>query len=151
MKIWYLPILLLIVGLIYSYWFGYTPALIGLVYLLASAISYYLYSKDKQAAKNGIQRVPENTLHFSALLGGWPGSIVGQQKLRHKTKKMSFRVVFYITLSINVSLLSWLHTPYGSDKLHSYTYNLEYWMVNQFGSNKAITVLLRLTKFHDLH
>lgn len=150
MNFWYLPIALLIVGLVYSYWFGHTPALIGFVYLLASAISYYLYSKDKRAAKNGIRRVPENTLHFWAILGGWPGSIIGQQKLRHKTKKMSFRIVFYITIAINVGLISWLHTPHGSAKLHSYIYNMEYWVANRWGGNITVTALLKLTKFHHV-
>jgi uncharacterized membrane protein YsdA (DUF1294 family) len=150
MKIWYFPIALLLVGLTCSYWFGYTPALIGLIYLLASVISYYLYAKDKRAAKNGMWRVSENTLHFSALLGGWPGSIVGQQKLRHKTKKVSFRIVFFITLLVNVSLLCWLHTPYGAEKLHTYIYKMEYWVANQFGSNMAVTALLKSTKFHHV-
>jgi uncharacterized membrane protein YsdA (DUF1294 family) len=150
MKIGYLLIALLLAGLIYSYWFGYTPALIGLVYFLASIISYYLYAKDKKAAKNGMWRVPENTLHLSALLGGWPGSILGQQKLRHKTKKVSFRIVFFITLLTNLCLLFWLHTPDGSHKLYVYLYKVEYWVTNQFGSHVDVHILLKLIKFNYL-
>lgn len=148
MKIWYFPILLLLVGLTYSYWFGYTPPLLGVVYFLASVISYYLYSKDKKAAKSGAWRVQENTLHLSSLLGGWPGSILGQGILRHKTKKANFRLVFFIMLLFNVSFPSFLHTPYGSQKLHAYVYKFEYWVVNQFGANLGVTLLLKLTKFH---
>ncbi|MEP1448454.1 MAG: DUF1294 domain-containing protein [Paraglaciecola sp.] len=147
MNIRYVPVLLLVIGLAYSYWFGYTPAIVGLVYLLASIVSFLLYFKDKRAAQKGMWRVPENTLHFSDLLGGWPGAIIGQQKLRHKTKKTSFRVGFFITVSLNIALLVWLHTPYGSDKLHSQIYKLEYWVFSEFGSNFAVTILLQLTKF----
>ena len=147
MKIWYFPILLLLVALTYSYWAGYTPALLGVAYFIVSLVSYLLYAKDKKAARAGAWRVSENTLHLSALVGGWPGSIVGQQRLRHKTQKVSFRIVFYIMLLLNVGLLSFLHTPYGSHKLHTYIYNMENWTVSQFDSNLGVTVLLKLTKF----
>jgi len=149
-NIWYFPILFLLAGLSYSYWFEYTPALLGLIYLLASVSSYYLYAKDKRAARKGMWRVPENTLHLSALVGGWPGSIIGQQKLRHKTKKNSFRVFFFITLLVNLGLLCWRHTSYGAEKFHAYIYQMECWVVTQFGSNDAVTALLELTKFHHV-
>jgi len=144
---WYSSIIFLAAGLAYSYWLGFTPPLLGVVYLFASLISYYLYSKDKKAARNGEWRVPENTLHLSALLGGWPGSIIGQFKLGHKTKKVSFRMVFWTTILINVSLLSWLHTPKGAQIFHNYVYDVNYWVVSQFG-NDIGAILLELTKFN---
>lgn len=146
MKLWSLPIVLLVAALAFSYWLGYTLALLALLYLIASVISYYLYAKDKKAAQNGNWRVPEKTLQLSALLGGWPGSIIGQQKLRHKTQKVSFRVVFFLMLGLNVGSLAWLHSPLGSQKLHSTIYNVEYWLVNQFGSNVGVTIFLQLTQ-----
>ena len=144
MKFWYLPIVLLVVGLLYSYWFGHTPAILGLVYFLSSIVSYYLYAKDKRAAKSGAWRVSENTLHLSALLSGWPGSILAQQKLRHKTKKVNFRIVFVITVLLNVGFIIYLHTHNGSHSLNSYTYRLEYWVVSHFGNNAGINVFLKL-------
>ena len=147
MKLWSLPIVLLAAGLAYSYWLGYTPALVAVLYLIASLIAYYLYAKDKKAAQNGTWRVPEKTLQFSALLGGWPGAIIAQQKLRHKTQKTSFRLVFFLMLGLNLGSLAWLHSPSGSQKLHSTIYNVEYWLVNQFGSNSGITIFLQLTQF----
>ncbi|MDO6593019.1 DUF1294 domain-containing protein [Neptuniibacter sp. 1_MG-2023] len=149
MKTFYCSTLLLFIGLVYSYWFGYTPVLLGLIYLLASLVAYYLYAKDKKAAINGMWRVPENTLHLSALFGGWPGAMVAQQRLRHKTKKMSFRLMFYITFLINIGFVFWLHTPDGSTQLHIYLYRFEYFLVDQFGSNEVVTMLLVLTKFHS--
>ena len=148
MKFWHFLVLLLVVGLFCSYWFGYTPAIIGLVYFLTSIVSYWLYAKDKKAAKRGDWRISEKTLHFSSLLGGWPGSILAQQNLRHKTKKVSFRIVFLITVLLNIGLIVYLHTPDGSRKLYSYTYQLEYWVVNHFGSNVGVNVFLKLTEFH---
>jgi uncharacterized membrane protein YsdA (DUF1294 family) len=143
-----MPILMLVLGLAYSYWYGYTPPLIGLVYLIASIVSYCLYAKDKKAAQIGMWRVPEKRLHLATLLFGWPGSIIAQQKLRHKTQKLRFRIVFFIMLTLNVGLLSWLHSPVGSQKLHNTIYSVEYWVVNQFGSNAGITLFLKLTRFH---
>jgi len=141
MKTFYCSTLLLFIGLVYSYWLGYTPALLGLIYLLASLVAYYLYAKDKKAAKN--------TLHLSAFFGGWPGAMVAQHRLRHKTKKMSFRLMFYITFLINIGFVFWLHTPDGSTQLHIYLYRFEYFLVDQFGSNEVVTMLLVLTKFHS--
>jgi len=148
MKMWYIPIVLLVAGLAYSYWFGYTPPLIALVYFIASVISYGLYAKDKMAATNGRWRVPENTLHISALMCGWPGAIIGQQRLRHKTKKVSFRVVFVITLFINISLLGWLHTLEGSQKIQRSINKMEAWAANQLGGHNSVTVLFNLMRFH---
>ena len=146
MKIHYYPIALLIVGLLYSYWHGYTPALIGLIYFMASLAAFALYAKDKNAAKNGTWRVPEKTLHISALLGGWPGAIIGQQRLRHKTQKTNFRVVFIITFLLNIGLLGWLHTPGASLNLRYYGDVAGNWAVKQFGENNGTSVLQVLIK-----
>lgn len=65
-------------------------------YLIASVVSYYFYWDDKRRAKNNEWRIPEANLQFWALLGGWPGAFIAQQQFRHKTKKLSFRMVFWI-------------------------------------------------------
>lgn len=88
-------------------------------YLVISLLTFALYAFDKSAAKNGSWRTQESTLHFFALAGGWPGAMIAQQTLRHKSKKQSFRVVFWITVILNMSLLIWLHTPDGADVLSS--------------------------------
>ncbi len=150
MRIFYFPIVLLVLVLLYSYWSGYIPVFIGLVYGIASIVSFALYAKDKKAAKIGAWRVQENTLHLSALLGGWPGAIIGQQQLRHKTQKVSFRIVFAITVLLNIGLLGWLHTPNIAPKLRYYIYKTESWAVKQFGINTGTRILLELTKFHRL-
>ncbi|WP_082378909.1 DUF1294 domain-containing protein [Marinagarivorans algicola] len=81
------------------------------VYALLSLMAYVLYWKDKRAAINNQWRIPENTLHMCAVLGGWPGAMLAQQSFRHKTQKIRFRIVFWFTVVINLMLLVTLATP----------------------------------------
>jgi len=77
-------------------------------YSSLSLFTFIIYRADKSAAKNGNWRTSENTLHFLALTGGWPGALIAQQKLRHKTKKQPFRLILWITIIVNISTLAWL-------------------------------------------
>ncbi len=74
--------------------------LIGYAILVAvmSLVTFVVYWWDKRAAQRGGRRVSERRLHLLSLLGGWPGAIAGQQLLRHKTQKLSFRIVFWCVL-----------------------------------------------------
>jgi uncharacterized membrane protein YsdA (DUF1294 family) len=66
--------------------------------LLMSMLTLVFYAWDKrQAGKRG-WRVPEKRLHILSLLGGWPGALIGQRWLRHKSIKTKFRVVFWLTV-----------------------------------------------------
>lgn len=96
---------------------GLIPFAVLWVYLGMSVLSLGLYALDKSAAKKGGQRTPENTLHIFSLFGGWPGALYAQQFLRHKSRKTSFRVVFWLTLVVNVAALIYLLSPYGSPYL----------------------------------
>lgn len=86
--------------------------LIGL-YTSMSIIAILMYAKDKNAAERGIWRTPESTLHVIALVGGWPGAGIAQSFLRHKSKKLSFRVTYWITVIANCCVLYWLVTEEG--------------------------------------
>jgi uncharacterized membrane protein YsdA (DUF1294 family)/cold shock CspA family protein len=80
-------------------------------YLLLSVISYWMYGLDKNAASRGARRVPEDTLLMLGAFGGWPGAIVAQQRLRHKSVKGTFRASFWGSVFANVAgllVLSWL-------------------------------------------
>jgi|TARA_A100001391_G_C4896282_1_gene232357 uncharacterized membrane protein YsdA (DUF1294 family) len=98
---------------------GKLPLAIPLVYLVMSVITFIAYAIDKSAAENGRWRTQENTLHLLALVGGWPGAILGQMLLRHKSKKKAFRQVFWLTIILNIAGLVWLHTSSGSAFLQS--------------------------------
>lgn len=77
----------------------------------ASAGCFMVYAFDKSAAVAGRRRVPESTLIFLGLAGGWPGAIVAQQILRHKSSKASFRSAFWGSVGINVMAFVALISP----------------------------------------
>ena len=87
---------------------GQLPLFILGLYLVASAVSFLLYKRDKSAAEKGRWRTKENTLHVFSLIGGWPGAFLAQKLLRHKSRKESFRNLFWATVVINCVALSWV-------------------------------------------
>lgn len=87
---------------------NYIPINLVFVYLSASIVTYIAYAFDKSKAQRGAWRTPESTLHFFALIGGWPGAAIAQQTLRHKSKKRNFRIVFWLTVIVNCGVLAWL-------------------------------------------
>ena len=97
---------------------GKVPLLIIGLYLMISLLTFLLYAKDNSAAKKGKWRTQESTLHLFALFGGWPGALVAQQKLRHKSKKQPFRFIFWLTVLLNCAGFGWLCTPTGAAKLN---------------------------------
>lgn len=76
---------------------------LGIV-LVMSLACFVAYGWDKRSAANGSHRVPEQTLHILALLGGWPGALLGQRNFRHKTKKLSFLIVFWCVVVLHVAM-----------------------------------------------
>lgn len=78
------------------------PGWMGIGYLAASIICFLAYAADKSAAASGGWRIAESQLLMLGLVGGWPGSIVAQQVLRHKSTKASFRSAFWVTVVLNV-------------------------------------------------
>jgi uncharacterized membrane protein YsdA (DUF1294 family)/cold shock CspA family protein len=82
-------------------------------YCLASVVTFLVYAMDKSAAVNGGRRTPEGTLHALALAGGWPGALVAQQLLRHKSSKAEFRQVFWVTVLLNTGGLVLFVSPFG--------------------------------------
>ena len=90
------------------------PVEVLFLYLAASIITFIIYAKDKSAARQGRWRTKESTLHLLALIGGWPGALVAQQTLRHKSQKTEFRVVFWVTVVLNCGVYGWLFTSDGA-------------------------------------
>jgi uncharacterized membrane protein YsdA (DUF1294 family) len=77
-------------------------------YIAGSAITFFVYAWDKSAARNDRWRTQESTLHLLSLLGGWPGALVAQRVLRHKSSKRPFLIVFWGTVALNGAALIWV-------------------------------------------
>jgi uncharacterized membrane protein YsdA (DUF1294 family) len=84
------------------------PPLVGAVYLALSLICFCSYALDKSAARRNERRTPESTLLVLGLVGGWPGALLAQQWLRHKTVKQPFRRMFWCTVALNMAAFLWL-------------------------------------------
>lgn len=84
--------------------------LVLLLYLGLSLFAFVAYAFDKSAARHGRRRTPESSLHLLGLAGGWPGALVAQQLLRHKSSKTRFIVVFWATVLLNVAAFVGYHT-----------------------------------------
>ena len=78
------------------------PLFIAAVYVVVSLITFLAYARDKSAAQQNTWRTSESTLHLLALAGGWPGALLAQQYIRHKSAKLEFRIVFWATVILNV-------------------------------------------------
>ena len=95
------------------------PIVVLGIYVSVSVLTFIVYALDKSAAKRDAWRTPESTMHLLSVLCGWPGAIVAQEMLRHKSSKASFRVVFWITVVLNCSVFTWLFTRKGAAALNT--------------------------------
>ncbi|MFJ2692835.1 DUF1294 domain-containing protein [Pseudomonas sp. NPDC087336] len=70
-------------------------------YGIVSVLAFLLYWRDKRKARLDHWRTPENVLHALEFAGGWPGALLAQQVFRHKTRKVSFQLVFWIIVLLH--------------------------------------------------
>lgn len=84
------------------------PWLIVAWYVLIGVVTFIIYAKDKKAAQNNQWRTPESTLHLLSIAGGWVGAMVAQTYMRHKSQKAEFRLMYYLTVIINMAGLLFL-------------------------------------------
>jgi len=87
------------------------PLWVPLLYVGASVVTFAAYAIDKSAAATGAWRIAEPSLLALGLIGGWPGGLMAQELLRHKTRKMSFRAVFWVTVVANIIVFAVFTTP----------------------------------------
>lgn len=98
---------------------GKLPFIVLLAYVMASCVAYLAYLFDKAASLKGQWRTSESTLHMFSLVGGWPGAMLAQRTLRHKTQKQSFQVMYWATVMLNCAFLGWLLSPTGARAVKS--------------------------------
>lgn len=68
---------------------------------IMSLTTFQLYWHDKRCAETRQWRVPEATLHFCEILGGWPAAFLAQRIFRHKTIKLSYQLTFWMIVTIH--------------------------------------------------
>lgn len=108
-SLWLIPLFAVLVLLTHLAW----PLPHGLwgFYVAMSLATFIVYWQDKRSAQRGGWRVAEGTLHGLALACGWPGALLAQQMLRHKSAKPAFRRVFWACVAGNILLFVLLFTP----------------------------------------
>ena len=87
------------------------PNTVAGAYAVLSVICFAVYSADKASATSGGWRTSENTLLVVGMFGGWPGGLIAQQFLRHKSVKTSFRTKFWGSVGINICAFVMLSSP----------------------------------------
>ena len=100
-------------GLAFAVFTGRLPLIIGGLYILMSCVAFIAYAMDKSAAQNGRWRTQESTLHFLSFLGGWPGALLAQNQLRHKSSKAEFKSAYKATVMLNLAGLYLFFTDEG--------------------------------------
>ncbi len=76
-------------------------------YLSMSVLTFIVYAVDKSRAGRGGRRVRESTLHALELAWGWPGALIAQAVVRHKRRKTSFMVIFWMIVAMHILVWLW--------------------------------------------
>lgn len=100
--------------LLLAIFMGWLPIAFAGLYLVASVVALVAYAIDKSAAQSRQWRIKESHLHMLALIGGWPGALLAQKTLRHKSRKAQFQTVFWLTVLLNCCALAWFFTASGA-------------------------------------
>ena len=79
--------------------------------IVISLATYALYGADKDSAvdKASKWRASEYLLHAFEFAGGWPGAFLAQQQFRHKCSKVSYQVVFWLIVALEVGVATDYH------------------------------------------
>jgi uncharacterized membrane protein YsdA (DUF1294 family)/cold shock CspA family protein len=107
---WLMPVL--IAGLIWAAVLAWAsssarlPSWVLPVWGVLNVWTFLAYWRDKWAAQKGQWRTREDTLHLWAVLGGWPVARLAQQLLRHKSRKASFQMGYWLTVLAHVGAVS---------------------------------------------
>ncbi len=122
------PVVLFSLVLLIAVALGLLPMAVLYFYLTVSLLTFLAYALDKGAALKQRFRIQEGTLHVLSLAGGWPGALLAQRKLRHKSVKRSFKTVFWFSVIINLALFIWLLSETGNASLRYFLGMLrQYW------------------------
>ena len=86
---------------------GFLTVFAPAAYAVMSGLTFTAYLLDKTRAEQRGRRIPESTLHLLEALGGWPGALLAQHWLSHKTGKVSYQVIFWLIVTAHGGLWIW--------------------------------------------
>lgn len=86
---------------------GFIPPWVSLLYVVMSLLAFSAYALDKLRAQRGKWRISESTLHLFEMAGGWPGAFAAQRLLRHKSRKLSFQVTYWLIVLAHLAFWAW--------------------------------------------
>lgn len=118
-RLYIIPAFALLLGLIHLSW--PLPRFVTVLYGALSMALFLVYGLDKWAARRGQARVRESVLHVLALLGGWPGALLGQHIFRHKIAQPRFLRIGWAMAALNIALLLVVCTPLLAPLFASHT------------------------------
>lgn len=86
-------------------------------YGVFSLLTIMIYGTDKTHAAIRTWRVPESYLHVLELMGGWPGALIAESALRHKTRKSLYKALLHVIIAVHMvgwaAYLYWAYTHGG--------------------------------------
>ena len=76
------------------------------VLVLVSLLAFFMYGADKRkaGAGGGPERTKESRLLAVAAYGGAAGALIGRIVFRHKTRKLYFSLVIYVSLLVQIGV-----------------------------------------------
>jgi uncharacterized membrane protein YsdA (DUF1294 family) len=86
----------------------FTTQNIILYFIIINIIGFAIMFIDKQKAKRGSWRIPENTIFIITAIGGGIGTIAGMYAFRHKTKKWTFKIGLPVLLVLDILIVLYL-------------------------------------------
>jgi uncharacterized membrane protein YsdA (DUF1294 family) len=73
-------------------------------------VSFLAFGLDKWKATRRRGRMPEASLIWLGLLGGWPGGWLGMTVFRHKSAKRAFQFKYALAaIPFAAEIWAWLH------------------------------------------
>jgi len=88
---------------------GYVPNPLLAWLISITLVTFLAFWYDKAVAGSNWTRVPEKVLFALTLLGGTVGALVGRRVFHHKTRKVEFRVKFWLIVVIQVAVVGGLY------------------------------------------
>ena len=79
--------------------------------IVINALAYGVYWLDKRRAEKGKGRISERELLLWAGAGGSVGAVLAMRRHRHKTKKLSFKLMFLAVVLLQIGVIWYLVKP----------------------------------------